>query len=60
MKKPKKKMTLRQRRAQTPGYADMTPQQQKIVDRGGKVEGAAVPGNKLTRAMRTLKEKVLG
>ena len=60
MKKPKKKMTLRQRRAQTPGYENMTPQQQKVVDRGGKIEAAQVSGNKLTRAMHTLKEKVLG
>ena len=59
MKKPKKKMTLRQRRAQTPGYENMTPEQKKIVDRGGSVDPAQA-GTKLGRAMRTLKEKVLG
>jgi hypothetical protein len=60
MKKIKRKPTLRERRLRTPGYENMTPAQKKIVDRGGRVPPEEVPGGVISKALRTLKEKITG
>ena len=62
MKKVKRKISLRQRRLQNPDYDKLAPEQKKKAARGAWVEAARKDesGNVITKAMRRLKEKVIG
>jgi hypothetical protein len=62
VKKMNRKISLKQRRLQNPDYDKLTPEQKKKAARGASVSEAQKDesGNVITKAMKRLKEKVVG